>query len=102
MSTRQQITAFIYDRKGRVLSIGQNSYVKTHPLQAFWAQRTGHPERIYLHAEIAAIARCKDLDRAHRMLVTRFGRRGEPLLAKPCAVCASAITAAGIQRVEHT
>jgi tRNA(Arg) A34 adenosine deaminase TadA len=102
MSQPQQITAIIYDRRGRVLSIGQNSYVKTHPLQALHARKTGHPERIYLHAEIAAIARCRQLDRAARILVTRWSRTGQPLLAKPCAVCQSAIAAAGITRVDHT
>jgi hypothetical protein len=33
MTKRQAITAIITDKKGRVLSIGQNSYSKTHPLQ---------------------------------------------------------------------
>lgn len=102
MTSRQQITAIIYDRRGRVLSIGQNSYVKTHPLQAHHAQKVGLGDKIFLHAEIAAIARCPDLSRAHRILVTRYDSQGRPALAKPCPVCASAIAATQIQRVEHT
>ena len=100
--TRQNLTAVIYDKRGRVLSVGQNSYAKTHPLQAEHARRTGHPEKQFLHAEIHAIVRCPDLSRAYRILVSRWDRHGRPMLAKPCAVCVSAIEAAGIQVVDHT
>ena len=100
--TKHELTAIIYDKKGRVLSIGQNSYIKTHPLQAKHADKVGLPEKQYLHAEIHAIVRCKDLSKAHRILITRFSKNGQPLLAKPCPVCQSAIHAAGIEIVEHT
>ena len=30
MSRKHSLTAIIYDKKDRVLSIGQNSYTKTH------------------------------------------------------------------------
>lgn len=102
MSTKQEITAVIYDRKGRVLSIGKNSYVKTHTLQAFHAEKVGLPDKQYLHAEIHAITKCKDLSKAHRILVTRYGKKGQPLIAKPCPVCQSALEAAGIKLVEYT
>ena len=102
MSTKQEITAVIYDRKGRVLSIGQNSYVKTHTLQAKHAEKVGLPDKQYLHAEIHAITKCKDLSKAHKILVTRYGKTGKPLLAKPCPVCVSAIEAVGIKVVEWT
>lgn len=103
MSKRyQQITAVIYDRKGKVLSVGQNSYVKTHPLQALHAKRAGSPLKQFLHAEVHAIVRCRDLSRAYRILVSRWDRHGNPVLAKPCEVCQSAIAAAGIDVIEHT
>ena len=98
----QQITAIIYDKRGRVLSVGQNSYIKTHPMQARLAQKVGLEHKIYLHAEISAITRCMDISRAHRILVTRYNRHGEPALAKPCPVCASAIRATPIKIIEHT
>ena len=41
MTTKHKITAIIYDKKGRVLSIGQNSYIKTHPYQAKIAKQVG-------------------------------------------------------------
>ena len=99
---KQSMTAVIYDRKGRVLSIGQNSYIKTHPLQAKHANMVGLPDKHYLHAEVHAIVKCKDLSKAHKIFISRFGKEGQPLLAKPCPVCQSAIKAAGIEFVEHT
>jgi tRNA(Arg) A34 adenosine deaminase TadA len=102
MSSIQNITAIIYDRRGKVLSIGKNSYVKTHPYQAKMANKCGLPEKQYLHAEISAIIKCRDLKKAFRILVTRLNKHGEPALAKPCPVCQSAIIASGIRNVEHT
>lgn len=102
MSTKQEITAIIYDRKGRVLSVGKNSYVKTHPLQAKHAEKVGLPDKQFLHAEIHAITKCRDLSKAHRIVVTRYDKKGRPLLAKPCPVCQSAIESVGIEVIEWT
>jgi tRNA(Arg) A34 adenosine deaminase TadA len=102
MKIRQNITAIIYDKRGSVLSVGQNSYIKTHPLQAKHAALVGLHDKIYLHAEMAAIVRCKDLSKAHKIVVMRLGKSGKELLAKPCAICQSAIEASGIEIVEYT
>ena len=102
MGSIQEITAIIYDRKGRVLSVGKNSYVKTHTLQAKHADKVGLPDKQFLHAEVHAITKCKDLSKAHRIFVARYGKSGQPLLAKPCPVCQSAIEASGIEFVEWT
>lgn len=99
---RQMLTAIIYDKRGKVLSVGQNSYVKTHPLQAKHAKYAGQPERQFLHAEIHAIVRCLNLSKAYRIFVSRWDKNGRPMLAKPCQVCMSAIRAAGIQLIQHT
>lgn len=99
---KQSLTAIIYDKRGRVLSIGQNSYIKTHPLQAKHANKVGLPDKHYLHAEVHAIVKCKDLSKAHRIFISRFSKDGQPLIAKPCPVCQSAIRAAGINYIEHT
>ena len=96
----QNITAIIYDKKGNVLSIGKNSYIKTHPKQAAYAAKVGLPEKHFLHAEMAAIIKCRRLDKAHRILVTRINRAGEFVNAKPCPICALAIKEAGIPVVE--
>lgn len=102
MSSKQVITAIIYDKRGQVLSIGQNSYEKTHPLMLKYGKKVGMPERIFLHAEIAAITRCQDIKKAHRMLITRYTKDGLPALAKPCPICDSAIRKTGIKVVDYT
>lgn len=99
---RFEITAIIYDKRGRVLSIGKNSYIKTHPLMKVHGDKVGLPCKTFLHAEVHAIVKCKQLEKAHKILVTRFDANGSPKLAKPCPVCQSAIEAAGIKIVEHT
>lgn len=102
MKNRQLITAVILDKRGNILSIGRNSYLKTHPLQASYARKVGEDKKIYLHAEVHAIIRCQDLSRAYKILITRFDKFGNPRLAKPCAICENAIKDVGIKIIEHT
>ena len=99
---RQHLTAIIYDKRGNVLSIGNNSYVKSHPLQAKHAFKMGEPHKINLHAEIHAITRLKNTKGAYKIIVFRYGRNGDPILAKPCNICMSAIRATNIKIIEHT
>ncbi len=99
---KYSLKAIIFDKKNNVLSIGYNSYVKTHPYMAALSASFNEPYKIYLHAEVAAILKCRDLTKAHRILVTRVGKSGNILLAKPCKICQSAIEAAGIKIVEHS
>lgn len=96
------LTAIIKDKKGNVLSIGKNSYSKTHPYQAKCADSVGLPEKIYLHAEIQAILKCPDLDKAHSIHIFRYGKSNKPLLAKPCKVCVHAIQQTNIKEIYHT
>ncbi len=96
------LTAVIRDKKGNVLSIGKNSYTKTHPYQAKCAKEVGLPEKIYLHAEIDAILRCSDLSKAHSIHIFRLGKSGRYMLAKPCPACANAISKTPIKKVFHT
>jgi tRNA(Arg) A34 adenosine deaminase TadA len=102
MGRRHIITALIYDRKGKLLSIGQNSYTKTHPLQKKCAEAVGEPTKIYLHAEIAALVRLSDWSAAHKIVVTRFNKLGKPVTAYPCKCCQHALTLAGIKEIEST
>ena len=102
MTKKHEITAIIRDKRGRVLSIGQNSYIKTHPLMAYHSSKVGQPYRQFIHAEVHAITRCHDLTKAYKISVFRYNAQGNPVLAKPCAICQSAITAAGIRHIEHT
>ena len=45
MCKKHHVTAIIFDKRGRPLSIGQNSYIKTHPLQLKIAEKVGLPEK---------------------------------------------------------
>ncbi len=96
------IKAVIFDKKGKVLSLGQNDYLKSHPYMKELSAKLGMPYKIYLHAEVAAILKCHDLTKAHRILVTRVSKTGKLMLAKPCKICQSAIDAAGIKIIEHS
>ncbi len=89
-----------YDKKGRLLSIGQNSYTRTHPLQAKFAAKSSNPSRIYLHAEIAALIKARG--KVHRLVITRFDRHGKPALCKPCDCCQKAIEHFQVKVIEHT
>ena len=100
--TRHNVTAILYDKRGRVLSIGKNSYLRTHPYQARCAAKVGLPEKQWIHAEIDAIIRCRNLKDAHRIFVSRISKAGDYGLAKPCPICEQAIKEAGIKHVEWT
>jgi tRNA(Arg) A34 adenosine deaminase TadA len=102
VSSEQIITAIIKDKKGNVLSIGQNNYVKTHPYQALCAAKAGMPEKIYLHAEIDAIVKCRDISKAYSIHIFRKGKSSKWLLSKPCPVCQTALNQTPIQKVYHT
>ncbi len=102
MKKQHQITAIIKDKRGKILSVGQNSYCKSHPLQAKHAKAMGEEYKIWIHAEISAITRCKDLSKAHSIEVFRYDDKGKPMLAKPCPICQSAIAATKIKLIIHT
>lgn len=102
MTKPQHMTAIIYDKRGRPISIGQNSYLKTHPIQAKAAMKVGLPEKQYLHAEIDALIRLKDWKKADKIVITRYTKDGKPGYAKPCKVCEHMLALAGITKIEHT
>ena len=76
--------------------------IPRHTLQAMYAKKAGKPDAVFLHAEIHAIIRCNDLNKAHRIFISRWAVNGDPKLAKPCPICESAIKAAGIKVIEYT
>lgn len=101
MKNRHTIKATCYDRRGHILSVGYNNYNKSHPVQAYFAEKVGHQHRIFLHAEIAAILKARD-KKIFKIVIERYNREGKPLLAAPCPVCQEAIKAFGIHFVEYT
>lgn len=100
MSRKYDITALAYNKRGRLLAVGKNSYVRTHRLQAEYGRRSGKPNAIFLHAELAALIKARE--QVHRLVVMRFGVDGNPKLSKPCASCQLAIEDWGVKIVEHT
>ena len=99
--SRPTLRAVITDKKGRVLSVAENSYTKTHPYQKKLAERSPNPHRIYLHAEIAALVKCHQ-GKPYKISITRTNAQGELVLAKPCDICQLAIKEAGIKIVEYS
>jgi deoxycytidylate deaminase len=101
MSRKFLVKATCFDKRGRVISIGFNSYTRTHPKQAKLAKIAGLEEKQTLHAEIAAIIKARGKP-IHSIMVERYHRDGKPALAAPCPVCQLAIKMAGIKHVHHT
>lgn len=96
-----RLVAIVTDKKDRILSIGINSYVKSHPTQAYFAKKAGKKKAIYLHAEIDALIKCKRF-KPHKIFVARVNRKGESRLAAPCRICQLAIRDMGISEICYT
>lgn len=97
---KYRLCAIAFDEKDNILSVGYNSYTKSHPLQASFAIKAGHHHKIYLHAEIAALVRAKQP--VYRLVVVRINNDGHLRQARPCPVCQLAIEAAGVVKIEHS
>lgn len=100
MKKRFKITALAYDRRGKLLSLGTNSYIKTHPLAGYYGRKSGVPEKVFLHAELDALIKARG--KVHRLVVTRYDAAGNPVNSKPCAACQLAIKDYGVKHVTHT
>jgi hypothetical protein len=98
---RHLLKATIRDKKGRILSTATNSYRKTHPLQGHFAKLCGMEERPFLHAEIAALLRCKT-SIPYEIYIERYGKDGKPRLAAPCAICSLALKAFNVHIIRYT
>lgn len=104
MSKKHEVTAIIYDKRGNVLSIGKNSYTKSHVKMAKFSKQAGEPYKIWLHAEVSAIIKLKGsaLNKAYKISIFRYNAEGRPALACPCKACAIAISHTPIKVIEHT
>ena len=97
---KQHIVATMYNAKGHIIASARNSYTKTHPKQAKFAKLANNPEAIFLHAEIAALVKCRK--KPHRISVVRYMKDGTTGNAEPCGICKLAIKEAGIKFVEYS
>jgi deoxycytidylate deaminase len=90
-----RLGAIILDKYGIPISIGFNSYVKTHPVMLnFRSPKVDFgfgidkESKIFLHAEMDCLI--KGLSKKsewHTLIVARIGADGELKLAKPCQGC---------------
>ena len=101
MSRKFVLTATCYNKRGQKIAKATNSYTRTHPIQDHFAQLCGMKERPYLHAEIAALLKCKGVV-PYSIHVERYKKDGSPALAAPCPICAKAIKAWGVKHTTFT
>ena len=83
---------------------GHNSY-RTHPWQAKYGARTGLPEAVHVHSEIAALVqatRSGIVPSRSTVFVARVLKDGSPALAKPCPGCLMALTEFGFTDIHWT
>jgi tRNA(Arg) A34 adenosine deaminase TadA len=86
--------------KSKVVVTATNLERKSHPIQAKFAERVGLHEKIFLHAEIAALVKCKE--ECDTIVVARVNPQGKIRMAKPCPICDLALKEAGIQNIYYT
>lgn len=99
--SRKKVGAvLLYKNKPITQSVNQDT--KSHPFQAKLASMVGLDEKIYLHAEISALVKCRS--EVDTIVVARLGgHSGHELRnAKPCPICSLALKQAGIEHVYYT
>lgn len=88
------VTAIVLDKKGNIIATGSNSFLKTHPMQYHFAKLCGNENQIFLHAEIAALIKCRK--EPYTLLVGRILRNGQLANANPCPICRMAMKETGV------
>jgi deoxycytidylate deaminase len=88
-----QLGAAIYDKKGRLISVGWNK-PKTHPKYGSFIYKTIHAEG---DALIKALKTRQSLKGAYIVVYRKRGNR-----AKPCPCCEAMLREAGIEKVYYT
>ncbi len=101
--TQYVATAYIKNKRGRVLSIGKNSYIKTHPKMVKLGRRLGylHHEKRFIHAEIDALNKCVNLEKAYSIEVYIYSKGSNRYTTSmPCPICTMALKESGIRFVD--
>ncbi len=87
----------IFDKRGRVISFGNNTHWKTHPQAPKikkWKTEIGG-EYQCLHAEIHAIIQAEKTNwnpKKSFLFIFRKGKDGNKKMSKPCSHCQAAIS----------
>ena len=100
--TREKLGAVVVSKNWDIIGVGYNDR-KTHPYQAAIAKRLGLDEKIFLHAEFAALVAAKQRNLyGARVFVYREFRSGELAMSRPCPICMSYIKELGIKDIYYT
>ena len=86
--------------KNKVVVTATNLETKSHPLQAKFAERVGLHQKIYLHAEISALVKCRE--ECDTIVVARVNPQNKLRMARPCPICELALHEAGITKIHYT
>lgn len=97
--SKKKVGAVLLNRN-RIVMTATNLEDKSHPIQARFAERVGLNEKIYLHAEIAALVKCKE--ECDTIIVARVNPQNKLRMAKPCPICSLALKEAGISKIHYT
>jgi tRNA(Arg) A34 adenosine deaminase TadA len=99
--SRKKVGALLL-HKTKVITQAVNQDKKSHPLQARLADMVGLSEKIYLHAEISALVKCRS--EVDTIVVARLGGHSghEIRNAKPCPICSLALQQSGIEHIYYT
>jgi len=94
------VIAASLDHHNNIISIGENSYQKTHPMQSRLSLKCGNRNREYLHAEIASLV--KNRNKPESIMIVRITSTGLVRMARPCNICNLAIREVGIRNIIFT
>jgi len=97
--SKKQVGALLIS-KNKVVSTGTNLETKSHPIQAKFAERVGLKEKIFLHAEISALVKCRE--ECDTIVVARVNPQNKLRMARPCPICELALKEAGITKIHYT
>jgi len=100
-SKKYWVIAASLDHHNNIISIGENSYQKTHPMQSrFSLKAGGGRNREYLHAEIASLV--KNRNKPESIIVIRLTSTGLVRMARPCNICTLALREAEVKYIYYS
>lgn len=99
----QDIWAVATDSRNNIIVEAGNDYNDSHYLQRHYSKQCGCNYRNNTHAEISVISKLmRSGKKADKIFVARADSRLRPLLAKPCEICAFALTDIKLKKVFWT
>ena len=93
--------SIITDKRNRVVSVGYNSYTKSHPQQQRWGELTGNPHMCYVHSEFSALKKDKH-KKGYKIYIARVDSENRPVYSKPCKACEEMLKNSHLKAVEYT